>query len=117
MNLSLATPTPLAYFASLVHSGSIPPIWGNVPKSKMYGQVKVKKCKVTDKTLPKYRIGIMRRAGDEPPALLLYISVKPEYINRADMVRLADDPLFLHLLDQLRRAVIADVQMPLDEGG
>ena len=33
------------------------------------------------------------------------------------MVRRRDDRVFLHLLDQLRRLVIPDPQLPLDLGG
>jgi hypothetical protein len=40
-----------------------------------------------------------------------------QHLALADMVRRSDDALFLHLLDQLGGAVVADVEMPLNEAG
>ncbi len=40
-----------------------------------------------------------------------------QHLPLADMVGRPHHAVLLHLFDQLRRAVVADVQMPLDEGG
>jgi hypothetical protein len=47
---------------------------------------------------------------------LFFIHNPPyQHFPLPDVVRRSDHALFLHLLDQLRRTVVPDVQMPLDE--
>ena len=40
-----------------------------------------------------------------------------QHFSPADMVGGADQPVFLHPLDQARGAVVADPQLPLEVGG
>jgi hypothetical protein len=50
-------------------------------------------------------------------AIHIVICPSNQNLPFADMVRRADDAFLLHLLDQLGRLVVSDIQVPLDERG